>query len=147
MTITRISFCSTTEEDELAIAGYLELYRRNSPQQEAISKSSGEEMRQPYCLLSRDASFLVLRCIQTTGGHIMLLDDCPMSVLIGLWCTHTISLTQERVSIRRKWNPLGCPETKIDPRPTCQPSVDRVSIEVSIAGIDRHSIAGVVSTA
>ena len=31
-------------------------------------------------------------------------------------------------------------------RPTCRSSVDRGSIEVSIATIDRHSIAGVIST-
>jgi len=48
---------------------YLASFPPSSLQDEEISKSCEDEMRQPIGLLYKDTSFPVLKYIETTGGH------------------------------------------------------------------------------
>ena len=87
--------------------GYLASFPRSSPQHEDIFKSCKDVMPLLSYLLFKDASFPVLKCTVTIGGHMQDLRDCPMSLLIELWYTPIISWTQEQVSTLKRLNPVG----------------------------------------
>lgn len=99
--------CSSIEEEELAMLGFLALYLSSSLQHGDISKSSGDGMQQHFCLLQNGASYPVPKYIVTTGGHTQGLRGCQMSLPIEWSYTPAILQTQEQGFIHRRSNHVG----------------------------------------